>query len=176
MRTAGGEENFAFYSVMAQLVFGLASFISPFVFTGLLKVLRPDNSSQFASIFGKLLSNGLNWTVMYWLFSIIFILMLVVIALLKMPVVSLKDDEKTGTATVYFDLFKKREVWLFFLGIIAYVGTEQSIANWMSQFLKTYHQLDPGNEGAGAVAWFWGLMTLGCLLGLGILKLVLPFR
>ncbi|WP_316823842.1 MFS transporter [Pedobacter miscanthi] len=171
MRTAGGEENFAFYSVMAQLVFGLASFISPFVFTGLLKKLQPGQDNLFTSIFDKLINNELNWTVMYWLFSAIFILMLVVIAMIKMPVVKLKDDEKTGTAIVYFDLLKKREVWLFFLGIIAYVGTEQSLANWMSQFLKAYHQLDPGGEGASAVAWFWGLMTLGCLLGLVILKL-----
>ena len=29
LRVAGGEEHFAFNSVMAQLVFGLASFISP---------------------------------------------------------------------------------------------------------------------------------------------------
>nr|HPI73579.1 MFS transporter [bacterium] len=30
LRAAGGEEHFAFNSVMAQLVFGLASFLSPF--------------------------------------------------------------------------------------------------------------------------------------------------
>ncbi|SDL39428.1 Fucose permease [Pedobacter steynii] len=171
MRIAGGEENFAFYSVMAQLVFGLASFISPFVFTGLLKALGPDQHSLLSSAFDHLIQNGLSWTIMYWLFSVIFILMLLVIAMVKMPVVNLRDDEKAGTATTYLDLLKRREVWLFFLGIVAYVGTEQSIANWMSQFLSAYHHLDPGVEGASAVAWFWGLMTLGCLLGLGILKL-----
>src|ERR1043165_7661276 len=32
LRTAGGEENFAFYSVMAQLFFGLASFLSPLLY------------------------------------------------------------------------------------------------------------------------------------------------
>ena len=29
LRVSGGEANYAFYSVMGQLVFGLASFISP---------------------------------------------------------------------------------------------------------------------------------------------------
>src|ERR1035437_5360245 len=31
MREAGGEEHFAFNSVLAQLIFGAASFVSPFV-------------------------------------------------------------------------------------------------------------------------------------------------
>ncbi len=33
LRVAGGEEHFAFNSVMAQLVFGAASFLSPFVYS-----------------------------------------------------------------------------------------------------------------------------------------------
>ena len=61
---------------------------------------------------------------------------------------------------------------LFFLGIIAYVGTEQSLANWMSQFLSTYHHFEPTQEGAHAVALFWGLMSIGCVLGLVLLKLL----
>ena len=39
MREAGGEENFAFFSVMGQLVFGSASFVSPHVFTYLTREL-----------------------------------------------------------------------------------------------------------------------------------------
>jgi FHS family L-fucose permease-like MFS transporter len=63
-------------------------------------------------------------------------------------------------------------VLLFFLGIVAYVGTEQSLANWMSQFLSTYHHLEPTQEGAHAVGLFWGLMSVGCVLGLALLKLL----
>ena len=59
----------------------------------------------------------------------------------------------------------------FALGIFAYVGAEQGIANWMSQFLKSEHGLDPQTVGANAVANYWGLMTAGCLLGLLLLKL-----
>ncbi|MNL29799.1 L-fucose transporter [compost metagenome] len=88
-----------------------------------------------------------------------------------MPAVELKDDEKAGAASVYFGLLKNKDVLLFFIGIVAYVGTEQALANWMSEFLRSYHQADPNKEGAQAVAWFWGLMSLGCLLGLALLKL-----
>ncbi|MFH6988370.1 MFS transporter [Flavobacterium collinsii] len=167
MRTAGGEENFAFYSVMAQLTFGLASFISPFVFTSLLL----QNSAFLTFISDNLVQNDLNWTILYWLFTLIFIIILLVIAPLKIPIVKRNDDEKTGTFQVYIDLLKKREIWLFFLGIIAYVGTEQSLANWMSEFLRSYHGVDPATGGASAIACFWGAMTFGCLLGLAVLKL-----
>jgi fucose permease len=33
LRTAGGEENFAFFSVMAQLIFGGAAYIAPQIYT-----------------------------------------------------------------------------------------------------------------------------------------------
>ena len=86
-------------------------------------------------------------------------------------VTELKEDEKAGAASSYFELLKNRYVWLFFFGIFAYVGSEQGVANWVSRFLETYHGLDPQVEGARAVSYFWGLLTAGCLLGLVLLKL-----
>jgi len=97
--------------------------------------------------------------------------MVVVLALVRLPKVELKEDERTGAAAAYFELLKNPFVWLFFLGIFAYVGTEQGVANWVSRFLETYHGLDPQVEGARAVSYFWGLLTAGCLLGLVLLKL-----
>ena len=37
MRTTGGEAHFAFFAVMAQLVFGLASYVSPLVYAALMQ-------------------------------------------------------------------------------------------------------------------------------------------
>lgn len=170
MRTAGGEENFAFYSVMAQLIFGLASFLSPFVYSYLMDSLGTDSGNLVKSTLGLAVGANASWTSLYWLFTAIFVLMLVLLAALKMPVVKLKEEEKGGASATYFALLGKRPVWLFFLGIVAYVGTEQSLANWMSEFLRQYHGLNPGTEGAKTVAWFWGSMTIGCFLGLGLLK------
>src|SRR4029450_10662785 len=42
----------------------------------------------------------------------------------------------------------------------------------MSQFLSTYHGVSPTLEGAHAVGAFWGLMSLGCVFGLLLLKLL----
>jgi FHS family L-fucose permease-like MFS transporter len=59
---------------------------------------------------------------------------------------------------------------LYFLGIFAYVGSEQGVANWISEFLQTYHNVDPQTTGANTVSLFWGLMTAGTVLGLVLLK------
>lgn len=172
MRTAGGEENFAFFSVMGQLVFGLASFISPFVFSYLLSALSAQPiDNPLVGVLAGLVKNNLTWTALYWLFSFIFLLILLLLSFIRMPKVELKEDEKSGAAAVYLGLLKNKDVLLFFVGIVAYVGTEQALANWMSEFLRSYHGVDPNKGGAQAVAWFWGLMSLGCLLGLALLKL-----
>jgi fucose permease len=98
--------------------------------------------------------------------------MIFVILLFKFPVVELTESEKAGTWSVYKELLKRRTVWLFFFGTFAYVGSEQGLANWMSKFLSDYHGFDPQTTGASAVAYFWGLMTAGCMLGLLLLKFI----
>jgi fucose permease len=174
MREAGGEEHFAFNSVLAQLIFGAASFLSPFVFTYLMYKLKDYNGggNWFIHILSLLIPKELPWSSLYWIFSIILITIFLVIIFVQFPKVELKEDEKTGALRSYVDLFKKKQVILYFLGIMAYVGTEQGLSNWMSKFLNTYHGFNPELEGASAIAWFWGLMSVGCLLGLLILKLV----
>ena len=46
LRTSGGEENFAFYSVLAQLIFGFASFVSPLVYSKLAFAMGHDNKGS----------------------------------------------------------------------------------------------------------------------------------
>lgn len=159
LRTAGGEAHFAFFSVMGQLVFGLASFLSPLAFQWLMG--RPGAAGS-----------PLVWVAFYWIFTAAFCLLIVANQTLPLPRVELKDDERAGGWAAYKELLARRDVRLFFLGILAYVGTEQVLANWMSQFLSTYHGYSATAEGADAVARFWGLMSLGCLLGLALLKLL----
>jgi fucose permease len=69
-------------------------------------------------------------------------------------------------------LLRNPTVILFFLGIFTYVGLEQGVANWISEFLNTYHGYDPQTTGATTVAWFWGLMTIGAIAGILLLKLL----
>jgi len=114
----------------------------------------------------------LPWISMYWLFTIICIGMILVILFSRFPKVELKSEEKAEALSIYIMLFKKRVVVLFFIAMLCYVGTEQGIANWISQFLATYHGYDAQKTGAETVAYFWGLMTAGGVLGLVLVKLM----
>lgn len=173
LRVAGGEEHFAFNSVIAQLVFGLASFVSPKMYSWLVTGIDdPSNTNPFISIVSGLVPESLSWVSIYWVFALITLAMIALILFTRFPKVELKEDEKVGTKDSYIDLFKNRYVILFFLGIFAYVGTEQGVSYWMSKFLSVYHGYDYETVGANAVANFWGLMTLGGLLGLVLLKIL----
>jgi fucose permease len=173
LRTAGGEENYAFYSVLAQLIFGLASFVSPLVYSALVQRLQQaDQPSGWIGLIAKFIPTQLPWISLYFLFVIICVIMFIIILASRFPKVELSNDEKAGLLETHILLFKKRTVILFFIAMICYVGTEQGIANWISQFLYTYHGQDPQKIGAETVAYFWGLMTAGGLLGLLLLKLM----
>jgi len=84
----------------------------------------------------------------------------------------LKEDEKTGEVGTYMDLIRKPMVILFFIAVFFYVGTEQGINNWTSKFLQTYHGYDPQTTGAVITSRFWGLMTVGAIPVLLLLKLM----
>lgn len=173
LRVAGGEEHFAFNSVMAQLFFGGASFLSPMLYSYLVRELSEGGTpNALIKLVGSVTPDQLPWVSIYWIFTIIILIMMLIVGSAKIPKVELKEDEKTGNWESIVYLFRKRTVILFFLGIFCYVGTEQGVANWISEFLRSYHGMRPEIEGAQAVQWFWLLMTIGCILGLGLLKLM----
>jgi fucose permease len=173
LRVAGGEEHFAFNSAFAQLVFGAASFLSPRVYSYIVE--HPSASAgaggPFLRIIGRLTPANLSWLGVYWIFAAATVVMIVIIAFSRVPRVQRQADEQAGTLGMYRELLRKPVVWLFFGCVFAYVASEQGTANWISQFLATYHHADPHTTGANAVSWFWGLLTLGCLLGMFLLKL-----
>jgi fucose permease len=172
LRVAGGEERFAFNSVLAQLFFGSASFFSPMLYTYLVQHVHASSSpTLFIQLLNSLVPSNLSWVSLYWIFTVITAIMVVIIALIKFPKVELKDDERVQIGNGFRDLLANRYVILFFVGIFCYVGTEQGVANWASKFLEEYHQIDPATTGASVISYYWGLMTAGCLLGLFLLKL-----
>jgi len=173
LRVAGGEEHFAFNSAFAQLVFGAASFLSPRVYSYIVEH-RGDSSGDSAFLLGlldRITPKNLPWIAIYWIFAAACVFMVAIIGFSHMPRVDRKEDERAGTLDMYRDLLRKRVVWAFFGCVFAYVASEQGTANWISQFLVTYHHADPHTTGADAVSWFWGLLTLGCLIGMLLLKL-----
>jgi MFS transporter, FHS family, L-fucose permease len=173
LRVAGGEEHFAFNSAFAQLIFGIASFISPYLYSYLVLNLSSGtpNSNLLLRVLRGLTPPALPWASMYWIFAVFTLLMVAVLFLSRFPQVERTADESAGSWAMYGSLFRKPLVWAFFLAVFAYVGSEQGTADWISKFLSTYHGFDPHTTGATAVSWFWGLLTAGCFIGMGLLKL-----
>ena len=173
LRVSGGEEHFAFNSAFAQLIFGTASFASPRIYSYLVENLgRPaSQNNPLLQVLAKLTPPALPWASIYWIFAACTIAMIVLLGFLRFPRVERKADESAGSLAMYRSLLRKPMVWAFFLCVFAYVGCEQGTANWISKFLAQYHGYDPHTTGATAVSWFWGLLTAGCFIGMGLLKL-----
>lgn len=169
LRIAGGEEHFAFNSVAAQLVFGTASYASPHLY----KYLVDDNSSEnFAFYLRSFVPASLPWASLYVVFAVLAFMLVIIVLIIKYPKFEKVEDEKAGDSSSYIDLLKNKYTLLYFLGIFCYVGTEQGIGNWISQFLSEYHHVNPQTVGADTVAYFWAMLTFGCILGLVLLKVM----
>ena len=169
LRVAGGEEHFAFNSVLAQLVFGGASFLSPYLYKYLVNKENTVEGSLAETLRGWV-PETLPWVALYIVFAAIALVLFFYVLFTKYPKFEKKEDEKAGDSSSYWDLLKNKWTILYFLGIFCYVGTEQGVGNWISQFLSQYHGLNPQTVGADTVSYFWAMLTVGCLLGLLLLK------
>jgi MFS transporter, FHS family, L-fucose permease len=177
LRVAGGEEHYAFYSTLSQLVFGSASFISPRIYSYLVLNLSKlpvqgnlSGENILLRALRRLTPDNLPWVSIYWIFAASSFVMVVWLFLSRFPKVDRTDDERAGSWDMYLGLARKPVVWLYFLAMFAYIGCEQGTADWISKFLYTYHGFDPQTTGADAVSWFWGLLTAGCVVGMLLLK------
>ncbi|MBL6607713.1 MAG: MFS transporter [Flavobacteriaceae bacterium] len=168
LRFAGGEEHFAFNSVLAQVVFGGASFLSPWLYMELVK----DQTYQFiSSVFPGWIPENLPWLSLYVFFALLALVILGVIRMIPFPKVEKSDQEQVGAISAYKELLLNRWAYLFFLGIFAYVGFEQGVGNWMAEYLRTHHHYTEDYIGSATVSYFWAMLTVGSLIGLLLLKL-----
>jgi FHS family L-fucose permease-like MFS transporter len=173
LRVSGGEENYAFNSSLSQVVFGSASFLSPRIYSRLIYDLQHPSPHQSAPLrlLGHLVPAALPWVSIYWLFAACTLFMILLLIFFRFPAVQHTDEESAGTWAIYRTLLKKRPVWLYFFAMFCYSGCEQGTADWMSNFLSTYHHFDPHTIGTSCVSWFWGLLTAGSFVGLLLLKM-----
>ena len=174
LRKIGGEKEFAFNSVLGQLFFGLASFISPLIYSYLIIRLSVsiEPSNYIILFFKKITFPGLRWVSLYWIFAIISFLMCFTLIFTNFPEKKKPGRETKEKLNNYLAIIKNPIVILYFFGIFSYVGVEQGVANWISKFLEIYHSIDPQILGAKIISYFWGLMTLGTISGLFLLKLI----
>jgi MFS transporter, FHS family, L-fucose permease len=173
LRVAGGEQHYAFFSALAQLVFSSASFLSPRLYSYLVVNLKGAmrDATPLLRALARVTPLDLPWVSIYWIFTATAGVMVLILLLSPFPRIQHTEQERPGSLQMYKCLVGQRVVWLYFVAMFAYVGCEQGTADWISSFLSTYHRLDPQTTGATAVSWFWGLLTAGCLIGLVLLKM-----
>ncbi len=172
LRAAGGEEHFAANSITAQMFFSGAGYVGPQLYSYLVTNLEKAASEHdfFIKMIARITPGDLSWVSIYWVFAIITGVMVLLLSLIKIPEINLQEDEEVGAWNVHKKMFKNKTVILFFLGIFAYVGTESGVGNWVSEFLRVYHNVDPKTVGADVVANVWLFFAIGCLIGIGALK------
>lgn len=164
LRRSGGSAHFAVFSVLAQLLFGAAASLSPWVYVTLATRIQAS-PADFSWI-----PAAMPWLSMYWLFALLSVVMLIWISLVRLQAVERSEDQRLSVKAcmVYF---RDPVVVRFFFAIVAYVALEQGIANSIAVFLQTYHQIEP-DQSAQVISHFWMMLTLGCVLGLLLLKLL----
>jgi fucose permease len=172
LRSAAGGEHMAFLGNMSQLIFALGSAVSPYVYVYLVNGLKHPAASQnivFTTL-SHLAPLGLLWVSLYWVITVMLLVMVLAIAIIRWPRLELTEDEKVGSFGVVFQLLKRKTVWLYLIGVICYVGTEQGVATKIKGFLVNCHQVDPDLADKVAVSGFWGAMAIGCAVGLALVK------
>ncbi|MDP4983271.1 MFS transporter [Pseudoalteromonas tunicata] len=168
LRSSGGKQHFAVYSVAAQLLFGSAATLSPLVYQYFVASIADQTAlGQQLSV---LIPSNMAWLSMYWLFALLCIVMVIIVFYTKISAVERQDDETVAGFSQSLLLFKDPTVLRFFFAIVAYVALEQGIANSIGVFLTQYHQVTD-YAASEVVSQFWLLLTVGCLLGILLLKL-----
>ena len=172
LRRACGPENLAFHSTLNQLMYGAGAFLSPVIYSWLTKSLLNDSGGNnlLTKVFSRLLPQGFEWASAYWLFVVLLILLILIMAFIKFPGQEknlVSDQTRNG---VYRELFRNKYVIFYFFSLVAYASCEQGIAAWMSKFFQDYHGLDPQSEGAAILSFYWLLLTAGCFGGMILLK------
>ena len=132
------------------------------------KLTGEDSANDFFIRFLKgITPESLPWSSLYFIFTIVFVIMLVVISYVKFPKVELKEDEKAGTIQNYKELLRQKQVIFYFLGIIAYVGNRARIGELDEPFLEYVSWGQPGRSRG-----YYGCLVLGIdvhrlLVGIG---------
>src|SRR5580693_1089518 len=103
LRVAGGEENYAFNSTLAQLIFGSASFLSPRIYSYLVLHLKDSSADDniLLRVLHRLTPADLPWASIYWIFAICAFAMAIILLFSSFPKVQYTTEERVGSLAMY---------------------------------------------------------------------------
>ena len=170
LRQAVGAAKLAFHSTLNTCLYAIGAIGSPFLYTLVIMGIANPSTDFPYNLLHYLDSGSYAWAVIYWIFLLFFVIAVVMILLVKFPPVQLNRDEKIGNLASFAELLSDKYIYLYFFALFFYAACEQGNANWISQFLNTYHSVDPQTTGAMVLSWHWSLFALGCMAGLVLLR------
>jgi len=172
LRSVVGAEHLGFFTVLMTLMYGLGAFFSPHIYSYLVTHLHSGQSlNPLIGWLEQHTQTETSWVAVYWVSSAAIAVTIFIFALVKFPRVQMTTSEKAGSLSSYRELLIDGKVWFFAIGVLLYVFCEQGVANWISEFLRQTHGMDPQTRGAGILGQYWIFLTLGCLVGLGLVRL-----
>lgn len=170
LREAVGTKRLAFHTTLNTCLYAVGSVASPYLYTLIIKgIANPSNDFPY-NLLHYLHSGSYAWAMVYWVFLLFFIIAMVIIMLIKFPPVRLDQQERIGNFGSFKALLTNKYIWLYFFSLFSYAACEQGNANWISQFLLNYHNVDPQKTGALVLSWHWLLFAVGCMIGMILLK------
>ena len=170
LRQAVGAAGLAFHSTLNTGLYAIGAIGSPFLYTLVIKGVANPSSDFPYNILHYLHDGSYAWAVLYWIFLLFFAVAVIMILLVKFPQVQLDPAERMGDLASFRELLSQKYIYLYFFALFFYAACEQGNANWISQFLNTYHGVDPQSTGAMVLSWHWFLFAVGCMVGMVLLK------
>lgn len=170
LREVMGADKLSFHTTLNTLMYGVGAFISPYFYTIFIKWVQSPLQTFPYNLLHSFSAGSYPWAAIYYIFLFIFLITTVIIILVKFPPVHLDKSEKIGNLASFKELFNNKYLYLYFFALFCYAACEQGISNWITQFLKTYHAVDPQTTGSFVLSGYWLLLSFGCVAGLLLLK------
>lgn len=113
---------------------------------------------------GKVLDLGVNWRNIFYGISIIFILVLILFFIVKIPSINSHNKKVSKNKFSTILIFKDKYICLYAFALGTYVFAEMGMSNWIVNFLINSYNFT-SSKGATFLSIFFLLLTLGRLFG-----------
>jgi FHS family L-fucose permease-like MFS transporter len=150
MRDVSEEGRFARNLTFAQFIKGLGSIAGPAVAIALV-------------------ARGLPWNSIFSVFGVVVAATLAGVAFLRVDEKKGEDKPPASIASS-FALLGRPYVFMMILGLFLYVGAEVGVNSWIATFLNQKFHLDLGSLATGGIAFFFIALSIGRLIGSGVLN------
>lgn len=170
IRDVVGAQKLPVHVTLNTFMYGIGAFASPYFYTLITKGMAGTQAAFPLNVL-RYLSNGAHpWLAVYHIFLVLFLATTLAILLVRFPKVHLTEAEKVGNLDAFKELLRNRYFYLFFFSLFSYAACEQGISNWITQFLSTYHAVDPQAAGSVVLSLYWLLLSVGCIAGMLLLR------